>query len=82
MAVVRVPPALRMRLGDDASEALVDMVHAAGSDWRNEVWQRAVERFERRISEENARTRVEILRWSFAMWITQMTAILVTAYMK
>ena len=82
MAVVRVPPALRMRLGDDASEALIDMVQEAGNGWRDEVWQRAIERFERRISEENARTRVEILRWSFAMWITQMTAIMVTAYMK
>lgn len=82
MATVRVPPALRMRLGDDASEALVDMVHESGREWREEVWQRSIERFERRLSEENGRTRVEILRWSFAMWLTQMTAIVVTAYMK
>jgi hypothetical protein len=41
------------------------MVYTAGREWRDDVWQLAVERFERRIVEDVSRARVEILRSSF-----------------
>jgi hypothetical protein len=74
MAAVRVPLALRAKLGDQASEALAEMMYEAGREWRDQLWERAVDRFERRITEEVTRARVEILRWSFLFWITQLSA--------
>jgi hypothetical protein len=59
------------------------MVYETGREWRDELWERAVDRFERRITEEVSRTRVEILRWSFLFWITELTAFAgLFAYMK
>jgi len=90
MQRLRVVPALRQRLGDDGTEALVEMVYAAAADWRDD----ALNRFDQRITQEVsalkvdvtkelASMRVEILRWSFVFWITQLGAVAgLLAYMN
>jgi len=77
-------------LGDDGTEALVEMVYAAAADWRDD----ALNRFDQRITQEVsalkvdvtkelASMRVEILRWSFVFWITQLGAVAgLLAYMN
>jgi hypothetical protein len=78
MKLLLVPAPLRDRLGDVASEGLMDMFAAAH--------ERAVESFERRLSEEVSKLRAEmhvgfadlkseLLKWSFLFWIGQLAAV-------
>lgn len=78
METVMVPPAVRGKLGDTASEALMDMFAAAH--------ERAVVSFERRLAEEVLKLRtdmnigfadlkVDLLKWSFLFWLGQFAAI-------
>jgi hypothetical protein len=78
MTTLSVPPPLRARLGEPASEGL-QMMFA-------EAHRTATESFERRLAEEMGRMRLEmdagfsnlkfeILKWSFVFWIGQMAAI-------
>lgn len=60
MAPVKVSAALRQRLGEDATFGLVEMVHYAGREWRDDVLHNAVERFERRLTEEVGKLRIEM----------------------
>jgi hypothetical protein len=79
---LRVVPALRQRLGDDGTEALTEMVFTAGQEWRDDVLNALERRFEARltseisglrvdVTKELASMRVENLRWSFVLWMTQ-----------
>ena len=81
-----VPTSVREELGEKASFDLLTMVHEAGAAWRDDVLMIATERFERRLSEEIGKlridvveqlalTRTELLRWSFLFWIGQVAAI-------
>jgi hypothetical protein len=76
MVVVR--PVLRQRLGEVASEELVDMFADANA--------LSTASFERRLSEEIGQTRVEmakgfadlrvdLLKWSFLFWLGQVAAL-------
>ena len=94
MQRVCVVPALRHRLGDEATEALTEMVYTVGREWRDEVLNTTSLRFENRLAQEIsalrvdvtrelATMRVEIIRWSFLFWITQLGAMAsLLAYMK
>ena len=62
MAPMRTPAALRERLGEEATGALVEMVDLAGREWRNDVLNDAVGRFERRLTEEVGKLRVEMVQ--------------------
>jgi hypothetical protein len=75
-------------------KTLLDSVHEAGKEWRDDVWERSIERFEQRLAEEIstvrldvtgqlADARVEIIRWLMVFWITQLGAMAgLLAYMK
>ena len=78
METLLVPPDLRERLGDDASDGLVMMFADAHK--------LAVASFERRLGEEIAAFRLdvtkqladmrfELLKWSFLFWIGQVAAL-------
>ena len=78
MTALSVPPSLRARLGEPASEGL-QMMFA-------DAHRMATESFERRLADEMGRMRLEmdagfsnlkfeILKWSFVFWIGQMAAI-------
>lgn len=56
---VTVPDPLRQRLGDDGSLALVQIFDEANRVMRDEFLSVATERFERRVTEEAAKLRVE-----------------------
>ena len=81
-----VPTSLREELGQQASLELLTMFHEAEAAWRDDVLTIASERFERRLSEDISKlridvveqlalTRTELLRWSFLFWIGQVAAI-------
>ena len=74
-------PALKSRVGDEGLLELRGMFDSAQHEWKNDVLDTASDRFERRLSEEAgkvrveiASTRVEILRWSFAFWVSSLAA--------
>jgi chromosome segregation ATPase len=59
MEMSAVPPALRERLGAEATTGLLALFTAARQEWTTEVTTAAVERFERRLSEELSDVRRE-----------------------
>ena len=85
MEALMVPTSVRRKLGDDASEGLVEMFGL--------YHQLTSERFERRLTEEISGLRLEMhqgfsairqemamshvawLRWSFLFWIGQVAAL-------
>lgn len=97
MQRLRVVPVLRQHLGDDGTEALIEMMYAAAADWRDDALNRFDQRitnemsalkeemsaFKVEVTRELADMRVEILRWSFLFWIAQLGAMAgLLAYMK
>jgi hypothetical protein len=60
MEVGDVAPALQERLGPEATAALVDLFDVARQEWTADVTTAAVERFERRLSDEIGTVRTEI----------------------
>ena len=60
MEPLRVPTALRDKLGPDATLALVEMLHDSARQSVDDAIDRAAERFERRLAEELAKMRVEL----------------------
>ena len=62
MGTGRVPPALYGRLGDSASAALEEMFDDAGEAWRSDMLAMAQERFDRRLAEELALFRQDMVQ--------------------
>ena len=52
MAIITVPKRLRDVLGEEASEALVNMLNEQGNETKNSVIETAALRFEKRLTEE------------------------------
>jgi len=86
MEPVRVPLALRARLGTGAADAVEDLLNETGREWREDVTSLVEARFERRLTEalsdlklglreEMATTRVEMFKWSFLFWIGQVVTL-------
>lgn len=80
-----VLPALRDRLGHEATLGLLELFESERAAWSEHVLSVAVERFERRLAEEISGlrlavvreihdSRVEIIKWSFLFWISQLGA--------
>jgi hypothetical protein len=62
MARHGVSAALRERLGHEATEDLLDLMQSGQKDWTEHVLSVATERFERRLTQEIAALRVELMR--------------------
>jgi hypothetical protein len=60
MEVEDVSPALQHRLGPEGTVALVELFDQARQEWTVDVTSAAVERFERRLSDELNATRTEM----------------------
>ena len=56
----RIPAAVRMRLGDDATFGLIELLDGERKDWSEQVLLTATDRFERRLTHE-----VSLLRQDF-----------------
>lgn len=61
MEPVRVPLAVRGRLGDAGATALEELLEDTGRTWREDVTTMAQERFERRLAEELAKFREDMV---------------------
>jgi hypothetical protein len=82
----RIPAALRTRLGDDGTFGLIELLETERKEVSEQVLATASDRFERRMAEEFAHfrkeivqelanTRVDMLKWSFLFWIGQVAAV-------
>ena len=60
MAVISVPRELRERLGDAASDSLVDMLRQVGAEQRDDVFTMVEERFALRLAETRDELRSEM----------------------
>lgn len=80
-----VTPARRARLGDQATDALLEVLEQQSREWSERIMNLAVERFERRLAEELADFRValvremhdgrvELFKWAFLFWVGQLAA--------
>ena len=58
--VQSVPPALRARLGSDATSGLVELLDLSRQESRDTVISACTERFERRLVEEISKVRVDV----------------------
>ncbi|MBO8130785.1 MAG: hypothetical protein H0Z29_04600 [Candidatus Marinimicrobia bacterium] len=83
MPVVTAKKPLRDKLGDDGVEALIELINEAQKETKNDVINFAEEKFEKRLSEELAKVKIEIaevkseiIKWMFIFWIGQIGAIL------
>jgi hypothetical protein len=86
MRTTSVPPALRERLGHDATIGLIEYVESEHMTWSDHVLSIGVERFERRLAQELADLRValvreihdgksETIKWVFLFWVGQLAAV-------
>ena len=86
MRATSVPPALRERLGHDATIGFLEYVDSEQMAWSDRVLSVGVDRFERRLAEELAQLRVTLVReihdgrvetfkWAFLFWIGQVAAV-------
>jgi hypothetical protein len=65
--VQNVPPALRARLGPDATTGLVDLLDLSQREARDAVMAACTERFERRLVEEVSKVRVDVANLGAAL---------------
>ncbi len=74
MAVIAVPRALREKLGEEATDALVALINEAGEYNKQSVIEVVEERFGRRLSEEISKVREDIgkLRGELATEISKL----------
>ena len=87
MSPTRVSGALRVRLGEDATVGLLELIESDHAQQEERVLSIAVERFERRLAQELGdlrvalvreiqETRSETIKWAFLFWVSQVTAFL------
>lgn len=88
--LITIPKALRDSLGEEASTALVEIFNAQSQNTGTSITTLVEEKFERRLSEEMAKLRIEIskvreegrknqadtIRWLFIFWVGQIGAML------
>jgi hypothetical protein len=90
MNVLKVPSAVREKLGDAGSDGLLMMfaeAHRIGNELLDRRIAEVSERFDRKLAEELSKFRVEmiermsdlrfdLLKWNFLFWIGQLAAIM------
>ena len=75
MTVIAIPNALREKLGESATEALIEVINNAEERAKDRSIETVEERFERRMAEEIARLETRLVRWMFLFWIGQFASI-------
>ncbi len=73
-----MPKVLRERLGEEATDAFIEIVKEIDLDARKDSLSIAEERFEKRLAEEVGKLRTEMyklksemLKWMFIFWASQ-----------
>jgi len=62
MPIVTVGKPLREKLGDEAVESLMELINLSQTEQKNGILEFVEEKFERRLSEEISKTRVELIQ--------------------
>jgi DNA anti-recombination protein RmuC len=62
MDVNDVPTALQDRLGPEATAGLIELLTEAREEWTAEMIERVGDRFERRLTDETTRVRIEMVQ--------------------
>lgn len=87
MAIISVPKPLREKLGEEGSDALIDMLNKTQENQKVNTIEIVGEKFERRLVEEIsslrselkediANLRADIIKWMFIFWVGQAATIL------
>jgi hypothetical protein len=87
MPILAVGKPLRDKLGDEAVDALIELINQSQAEQKNGILEYVEEKFERRLSEEILKLRVElvqrisetkaeIIKWMFIFWVGQVAVIL------
>jgi len=78
MPIITIPKVIREKLGDDGSEAITKLLNEIEQGIKRDSIAIVEEKFERRLSEELGKLRVEIaetktflFRWMFIFWVGQ-----------
>jgi len=78
MPIINIPKVIREKLGDDGSEAIIELFNEIEEGIKRDSIAIVEEKFERRLSEELGKVRVEIaetktflFRWMFIFWVGQ-----------
>jgi len=82
MPVISIPRSLREKLGDEATEALTDVIKEIDIEARKDALALAEEKLERRLVEEMSKLRIEMhtelgnlkadmIKWMFIFWLGQ-----------
>jgi len=81
--LITVPKALREKLGEEGANCLVDLLNFQAQNSDNSITTFVEEKFERRLSEELSKLRIEMhknqaatIRWMFVFWVGQIGALL------
>lgn len=75
MTVIAIPNVLREKLGESATQALIEVINNAEERAKDRSIETVEERFERRLAEEIARLETRLVRWMFLFWIGQFASI-------
>jgi hypothetical protein len=87
MPILSVGKPLRDKLGDEAVDALIELINQSQTEQKNGILQYVEEKFERRLSEEILKlevklvqkiseTKADIIKWMFIFWVGQVAVIL------
>ena len=71
MSVIAIPRILREKLGDEGSEALVEILNMSEGQSKEHILEVAEEKFEKRLAQVESR----IIRWMFIFWVVQIGAV-------
>ncbi|MBF0568630.1 MAG: hypothetical protein HQK95_07150 [Nitrospirae bacterium] len=76
MSVIAIPRALRDKLGDEASEAFVEIFNKVDSESRKELATKSdLENVKLELRAEIEKSKSETLKWMFIFWAGQLIAI-------
>ncbi len=82
MDIITVPKPLREKIGDDGSDALVELLNKSNERLKEDTLAFVEEKFERRLAEEISKVNQKIaesnsntIKWMFIFWVGQVGAI-------
>ena len=71
MTVIALPKSLTDKLGDEGTQALIDILDKLKDNTKDNVIEIAENKFEKRLAEELGKVRAEIIKWMFIFWVGQ-----------
>ena len=83
MSIISIPKPLREKLGDEGTDALVQVLNENQKELRSSVIDHAEQRFEKHLAEEISdlrgiiqKSRSDTIKWMFLFWVGQIGVVL------